>query len=227
MKYKVYGIEFKSKKHVQECVKKILYRGEINSEVNSKELEFMIDYFKTFHWDYINKIGVGIKSIKKVPDAMFGKHRAFWIYRTDGTNTDISYIISKISKRDFLKDFKCACRELTRPQINEFRKKEFGNNKYIKCELSNDMVTMIDCHVDHSSPTFEEIIQLYLKENPIIDFESILSKPKDCQLVSEIIDLNIRDDFYNFHKSKANLRILSANANLSTAKLNRRKQKIN
>tara|TARA_R110000851_G_scaffold264708_1_gene417318 strand:+ start:38 stop:712 length:675 start_codon:yes stop_codon:yes gene_type:complete len=221
MKYIINNIGFKTQKSVQEYAKKILYKNSLDTSLEHDDLMFMLDYFKTFHCEWSQKLGEGIKDIKRTKEVMFGKHRAFWIYREDGTDTDISYVISRIKKRIILREFKEACRELIRPQINEFRKNAFFGKNEIECPLSGEMVTRINCHIDHSSPTFEEIIQMYLKEYPVKKMDKVISTPKDNQLTPVLIEKDISDKFYLFHKKVANLRVLSAHANLSLAKRHR------
>ena len=214
VKYNINGTEFKTDKAVQERAKEILYSNTINSELNEDEFKFMFDYFKQIHHEWLNKLGVGIKSIHRITDRVVNKYRAFEIERIDGSKTDISYLVGKIKKPNAYGDFKKALRFIIMPQILEFKKKKFDDFPVQVCPITRELLTFDTCHIDHFKPTFDEIAVNFINEYGIIDLRAVLAPNRDNQTICEIVDKVVSNNFYEYHKSKANLRVLSVEANL-------------
>jgi len=217
MKYLINKKPFNTQKEVQDYAKEILYKDDVDSFLNESDFDFMLSYFNIFHINGKSKTN-NLQKIKRIKEPLAGKFRAFWLYRFDGTSTDISYLISKIKKDDKFSDFKAACRNIILPQIQEFKLQSFNKSKEIICPISNDILTFYNCHIDHDIPKFKDIINTFVKDNNINDFESLIQKDKDGQLIPIINNEKIKDAFFNFHKKTAKLRVLSVKANLSLTK---------
>ena len=215
MKYSINGIPFKTDKDLQEYAKGILYRGTVNSCLNKDDLEFMLSYFRSLHVEWKQKQGAGVANIRRICDVVYGKYRAFQIERIDSSITDISYMVSKIKTRNYEKDFKEALRWVIEPQVFEFKIASFAKNKTLRCPISNDALYFNNCHVDHFSPTFDEIVSKFVAIYRITDFARFVAPSRDNQTKAELSSDIVAKDFFNFHKSIANLRILSPNANLT------------
>jgi len=215
VKYNINGIGFKTDKAVQEHAKKILYSHAINSALNDNEFDFMYDYFKDIHHEWVNKLGCGIKAIHRIADKVGGKYRAFEIERTDGSKTDVSYIVANIKKPNIYTDFKKAMRFIIMPQILEFKKKTFNEFPAFECPITKEIVTFDNCHIDHFKPTFDEIVGDFINENGISDLRAVLAPNRDNQTICEVSDKELSDKFYKYHESRANLRVLSVKANLT------------
>jgi len=215
VKYNINGIGFKTDKAVQEHAKKILYSHAINSALNDNEFDFMYDYFKDIHHEWVHKSGCGIKAIHRVMDKVGGKYRAFEIERTDGSKTDVSYIVANIKKPNIYTDFKKAMRFIIMPQILEFKKSEFDKHGVIVCPITQENTTFDNCHIDHFKPTFDEIVGDFINENGISDLRAVLAPNRDNQTICEVSDKELSDKFYKYHESRANLRVLSVKANLT------------
>lgn len=224
IKYTIHGIDFATNKSVEQYAREILYKNDLNSYLQGDDEIFMLEYFKFFHIEWVQKVGCGLQSIRRIAEPNYGKHRGFEISRKDGTTTDISFIISKISKRDFLKEFKSALRTVIEPQVFQFKKDFFDHPEASKkCVLTGDPLTFGACHVDHHSPTFDQLAQDFIEYKclKILDFERVVAPPADNQTFYELMDEDIAREFYHFHETRARLRVLSVSGNLSLAKLNR------
>ena len=218
MKYIVNKIPFKTQKQVQDYAKEIMYRNDVGECLKGDDFDFMLDYFAVFHHEWDIKKGSGVECIEVIIDALYSKYRAFWIHRTDGSDTDISYNISKIKKRNYKTDLRSALRNVIHPQIKEFKQKSFEDSTYLICPYTNELMTKYDCHIDHYKPTFEEIINQFLIDKGIKDVSKLIAPSKDNQMEVELTDYALADEFYEYHKRKANLRVLSRLGNLSHAK---------
>lgn len=216
MKYNINNRSFKTDKELQEYAKSILYKNNVNSFLESEELEFMLDYFHTLHVEWYQKQGCGIANIRRIKDNVYGKYRAFQIERIDNSITDISYIISNIKAKSFEKDFKQALRWIIEPQILAFKKSIFDNSSSsLKCPISDDILRFDDCHADHFNPTFDEIVTSFVKKYEIFDLSKIVAASRDNQTKAELSDEIVAQRFFDYHKSVANLRLISPNSNLT------------
>lgn len=223
IKYTINGIDFTTKKSVEQYAREILYKHDLNSHLQGSDEIFMYKYFEMFHIEWAQKVGTGIDFIRRIAEPNYGKYRGFEIVRQDGSSTDISFIISKISKRDFLLEFKAALRTVIEPQIFRFKKDFFDNAQTLKlCELTGETITFGACHVDHYNPTFGQLAQDFIdyKCFKISDLEKLVAPSADNQTFYKLIDDNIAYEFYCFHEMRARLRVLSITGNLSLAKLN-------
>lgn len=220
MKYFVNSTPFNTVKELEEHIRSILYAGRVNEPLSQQGFEFMHDYFQQFHVEFDQKEGCGIREIRKVLEPMYGKYRGFQIVRIDGSTTDISYKFSNISKKRPFHDLKTALRQLIEPQVYAFKKQYLDEYKNVTCSLTGEPLHMGYCHVDHFKPTFHEMVQQFCLIHGIGDseIERIISPPTDNQLYPEIIDLDVKTLFYQYHLDNANLRLLSPLGNLSHAR---------
>lgn len=167
MKYRIGNIELNTKSEIQKKAKEILYKGELNSNLEGDDLIFMTDFFSQFHHDWEVKKGVGLKAIKRVKEPVYGKYNGFRIERIDKTTTEISYIIGNIQKKNYEREFNQALREVIEPQIIEFRKLAFKDSNIIHCQISGQTINIINSHVDHESPTFKELVKEFISKYEI------------------------------------------------------------
>lgn len=218
MKYSIGNIEANSKSVIQNKAKEILYTGELFSKLEGEDFEFMKDFSAQFHVEWEIKKGVGLKSINRVKEPNYGKFRAFWIERIDGTSTDISYIINNIQKKNWDREFRLALRKVIEPQIIEYRQIAFENSDILNCPITNQTINKVNSHVDHFSPTFEEIVNEFIAKYEIKLSSELFPIEEDNQVEYDIMDKEMKNKFYQFHLQKANLRMLSIEANLRRKK---------
>lgn len=220
MKFIINKIEFKNKSHVQAHAKEILYAGPTNTRLSSDEFDFMHDYFKNLHKEFKQKEGSGISHILRVKEPNYGNHNGFRICRLDGSSTDISYMLSSIMNKNYMSDFKSACRTVIEPFVHEFKKKFFEENQSPVCPLTSEPMSYAKSHTDHFKPTFDEIVKefIYLEDIGEQSLPSMVKESTDNQTFYQLSDLDMASRFYAFHASKASLRILSPRGNLSIAK---------
>ncbi len=218
IKYQILNQTFSSQEKAEESARAILYNDVLNTTLNEADHEYMCAYFRLFHLEWEEKIGVGIKNIFRIKEPQYGKVRGFKIVRLDESDTDISFIIERINKNDFKQQFNSALRFIVEPQIFEFKEKSFGSRLFLLCPIENVEVTKDNCHIDHDSPTFKEIVNSFvLKYNIKID-KDILVKSTDNQLIPELANAEMIKQFFDYHKELANLRVVSIKANLSILK---------
>lgn len=207
-----------TKKQCQDFAKAILNRGKVGEVLEGKSLDFMLAFFKTFHHEWKQKQGLGVAEIRREINPNNSRYRAFVIERIDGSSTDISYTISNIEKDNAPKDFRNALRQIIKPQIDNFRNRAFSDADTLICPLTSELVTAATCHIDHMEPTFEKLVQAYIRCHDLTDLRSLIKPHRDNQTHAELKDPALAEDFYYYHKMNARLRVLSPTGNLSHAK---------
>lgn len=155
---------FQTKAEFKEFVKIILRKYEINNAINVEDLQFISELLKR-HPEYDAKIGSGIKAIVVKTDGNWGNTKCFHIQRTDGTETDFSYItcIDNDRSREPIKMFKQSARSAVRDQIVSYLSNYISRNKDINdnvmCQKSQTKINKEQATVDHIPPmTFDKII---------------------------------------------------------------------
>lgn len=212
--YKIHGITFSTQKSIEDKARSILYRDAAGTYLNNNDFDFMIEYFRYFHLDWDQKNGKsGIKRVKRNKDNY--NKLCFWIERHDRSETDISFIISKISKKNFKSEFSYAMREAIKDQIRDFKKTEYLNKEFLICPIENIKVSIEKCHVDHHNPSFDELVKQFVLSKKIKLSKDLFPPSEDGIMVYTITDKYITQMFYDFHLEHANLRITSQKGNLT------------
>lgn len=171
------------------------------------------------------KIGAGIKHFERRLNWVEGHSTpGFWVVRVDGTATDFSYINAvKGEPKSLAADFVDACREAVREDLLDAKKEHFRQHAdaqgRVKCELSGELVTKDEAHIDHAYPGFGQLVHSFraargwLPDIPA----GVVSEPADGQMHASFVDPAVRDVFRKFHHSAAKTRIVKGKANLARA----------
>ena len=211
------GQEFATKKELTERIRSILAQSPLNTPLCNGEFEVVTDLFK-LHPEVDTKIGSGIDHIEVRTNNEFAfGSRGFWIIRTDGTETDISYIKCLQGETAHRNQFVKACRAAIKPHIEHFRKEFFRVAPTPTCCLTGQPIRPDTCHVDHIPPyTFERIIDAFATLNGLdLNTPGLCVTGVDGWLMPTIADDLLRDKFIQFHHTFAQLRVISASANVS------------
>lgn len=183
---------------------------------NLEEVDFLLSIFQN-HPEWLIKKGCGIEFISTIKTQTHGT-RCFVLYRKDGSTTDISYIQS-ISPVDKYFDIKVACRTSIRDIVIDFRRKNFITSETV-CPISDVLLTYDNVHVDHYDLTFNELYLNWIENNDKdLLLQSISNVSKDNETDVYFTNLDIKNNFIEFHNANTNLRIVSKFANLSYLKL--------
>lgn len=156
--------------------------------------------------------------------------KCFEIVYTDSSTCYISYLlILNRPKSDPAKDFNKACRNAIQNDMRLVKLKYFQLNSkkgQVKCQETGELHKWVDLVVDHRQPnTFSMIVDRF-KEVKQIDVNKI---EYDYDEGNKLLfkDQTLMEDFVNYHKEKANLRIVKKEQNLSRTGMARVKQSTN
>jgi len=216
--YEINGEVFTTKKSVEERVKYILYSYGKGGILNRQDAEFMLDLF-TYHASYTQKVGVGIHHVSIRKNPPYGT-MGFWLTRTDGTETDISYLecLKGSSKR---KEFERACRAAIHPYILDFKQNFFDDTPGVYyCPYTGEEIDYDTAHVDHRRPhTFRAILDSFVAyEGLDVDKVEVLGKGLDGVTGNTLADEELEQRWISYHNQRADLQIVSRTANLSLLK---------
>ena len=219
--------EFKFKKDALNYYKSILnsYNFEdslsdhhFNDLIDLIDYDFSLSSIENEDNEYvvnnINKVDVIDIKIAKV---QFGA-RCFEVIYSDYSNWYISYIQminQPINNPSNL--FNTACRSAIREDMRNIKKKYFfenAKNGFVKCQETKELSKWEELAVDHRQPNTFSVIVDRFKELNQIDVNKIEYITNEIN-ISFFKDESISESFRQYHREKANLRIVRKECNLS------------
>lgn len=208
VKYTIQGKDYTATSIIKE-LSNILKRTRLDSEVEESDLDFVLEAFKAAPYYEEKTRGQQIVKVVKRKSGSYGTS-CFFIYREDGTYTDISF--TKMFRKDPQKDDVInALRQAIDPIISNFRK-DFTPGVY-EGELLED-VNLAD--VDHYDKTFNELAWEWIRNNGGIEaLIKKVNKTEDGSTITCFIDERLNESFRAFHDQNTHLRFLPKNKNRS------------
>ncbi len=214
--------KFKSKKEAKELYRDILNSTEIDIPLTEENFAYVMSLLLN-HPNATDKIGDGVKSLI-ISNGKFKGNRCFHIIRNDETIEDFS--IGKCidgEHSDFHK-FSIAARNSIDEDMLNYKIKYFDENqdenKKIKCQITGNKVSKDEIHLDHREPlTFSSIVHFFIKANRL-DLKTI-EYTTEGKYGNEFTDIELIENFKEWHKDSAKLRIVSKYHNLAKGYLGR------
>jgi hypothetical protein len=203
---------FALKKDAEEACRTILYRYRPGERVvDPADERFLLDLLE-LHPERDSKIGCGIASFEVRSNPRFVKQRSFYLIRTDGSETDFSFVkcLTPPTHRQLVL---AAMRQEIFPQIFEFADRAYGSASELPCAITGSMVSRDAAHVDHSAPTFIELAQEFVAEHGGWD-EFGISR-SDGSIGVQLENSDLAKSWREHHRANCRLRIVSVEANLS------------
>ena len=180
--------------------------------ISSQNFSDLLDLLET-HPEVTEKVGVGIESIR-VAKLKYNT-KAFELVRFDGSTEYFSYT-KRINapKNDFTK-FREACRQVIQEDLRKVKLEYFekySKKGQVKCQETGSLSKYEELNVDHRQPnTFSVIVDRFIELNNI-DIQRIEYIPVDGG-PNELADEELKTKFKQYHKDKANLRIVKKDLN--------------
>ncbi|MGY4349721.1 hypothetical protein ACVWXM_006214 [Bradyrhizobium sp. GM7.3] len=176
------------------------------------------------------KIGSGVEHFFRRRNVGEGYSTpGFWVHRTDGTDTDFSYIDAvKGQPKSNAQEFYDACRGAVAADLLAAKKRHFETHGdgagRVPCDLSDELISFAEAHLDHAYPTFGQLVVSFRAARgwqhgvPV----GVLTLPADAQITTSFIDASAAEAFRQFHLGAATLRIVSRERNLAMSAGQRR-----
>jgi hypothetical protein len=205
-----------NKTQKKEKCKEILKKTSNGIEITELEdIKFLIGVFEN-HSEWDVKKGSGINKISVNRTEPYNT-KCFFIHRTDGSITDISYkhCLQPLTKLAYIK---MACRSAVSEIIINYRDNvEFG---LVCCPFTDELLTLKNTQIDHHNLTFAELFNKWIVDKDVDILYEKLNTTKDEISSTYFTDLNIVNDFISFHNANTHLRAVSIEANRMLSKLN-------
>lgn len=144
--------------------------------------------------------------------------KCFEVFYIDNTSQYISYLMI-INKRKYNPEnlFYSACRNSIHSDIRSVKQEYFDKNSVtgqVKCQETGELSKWTDLVVDHRQPNTFSIIVDRFKEVNRIDLDAVeFTSNEQNHIIFK--DDNLTQEFKNYHKEKANLRIVRKECNSS------------
>lgn len=187
------------------------------------DLVALVERFDAAHGESELKAGSGIDHFEvRTNFGAGGATRGFWIIRKDGSETDFSFIWAiRGQPKPLSQEFADACRAAVLSDIRTAKRAFFYEHAdelgFVECEISGDLLTFEEAHVDHADPTFSALVIAFRVErgwhSEVPD--GVLSDAKDGQLTTTFASEEVAMAFRIAHYRKAKLRIISGPENMS------------
>ena len=190
---------------IREVRDRILETGSVSQEDD----EFLRDLV-AMHPDAEDKVGAGIVRFEVRHN--LGNTYGFWIIRTDGSETDFSFMKSLYGATHEA-DVRSAMRYAVIDQMEAARDLAFSTASSLLCPITGEAITRESCHVDHATPTFIEIADEFAEQHG--GYEAITTVPSDGNIGRRFESNEVQEAWRAFHAGRAELRVVSKTANLS------------
>lgn len=198
--------------------------GESLNETDYNDLIDLIEYHNSFFKSENEVLEDDIENIDekeivniKIAKVQFGA-RCFEVVYSDYSSWLMSYILMINRPKENLESlFNIACRSAIQNDIRDIKKKYFFHNSikgFVKCQETNQLSKWEELAVDHRQPNTFSVIVDRFKELNNIDLLKIKYEIND-ENIMVFLDNELALKFRDYHKEKANLRIVRKECNLS------------
>lgn len=202
-----------TKKEALNYYKEILNAYDFGQSLNQSDFKEILDLLET-HPRKEEKIGVGIKQIRIAK--LKYQTKAFELVRLDDSTEYFSYTKRINAPRTNSTRFSEACRKAIQEDLRNVKQSYFDKHSKkgkVKCQETKELLTWEQLNIDHRQPnTFSVILDRFIELNKInLDKIEYVEIDGEC---NELADLELKQKFIEYHREKANLRIVKKDINL-------------
>lgn len=216
--------------HFKEMLGRYADNEVVEDRVDHDDLVALLERYDGVETDSPSKIGVGVDLFLRKRNGFEGfSTPGFWVRRTDGSETDFSYIWAvKGEPKSNAQEFYDACRAAVAADLVAAKKRHFAEHGdadgRVPCDVTSTLITIQEAHLDHAYPSFGHLVVTFRAarnwQHAVPD--GVLTKPGDGQTMTTFIDGDIATAFRNFHHQAATLRVINGKRNLAMAAGQRR-----
>lgn len=215
------GRSWKSKKDATAHFREMLNRYSDDDVVvdggDHDDLLALLERFDALVSDTAPKGGPGVDHFERRLNRGDGwASPGFWVVRTDGSQTDFSYIkaIEGVPKPRS-QEFYDACHNAVSRDLSRFKQLQFAQNSnssgLVECDISGEMITFAQAHLSHAEPSFAAIVHAFRMQKGWVEDipDDALTLSADKQLSSHFVRDSDAEEFRRLHHQTAILRIVS------------------
>ena len=217
---KIGRLNFKYKKDAIAYYKNILNSYTFKELLNESDFNDVVNLLK-IHPNAQEKIGIGIKEI--IVDETRYKTKCFNAIRLDSSSEIFSYIKCINGDLSPLAKFSKTCRDVIADDLRLVKLSFFKKNSKkgrVKCQETGVLSFWEELNVDHRQPnTFSVIVDRFIELHKID-----LSAVEYIETIDNVYlfkDNDLAEKFRQYHKEKANLRLVRKDNNLGRSHLAR------
>lgn len=211
--YNIGGQFFGSKAAVADHAKAIKDNAAPGTILEGQDMAFMLDLLR-WHPHAAEKFGAGVRHILVRENPKYG-HNEFYLRRVDGSGTDFSYKqCTQPSTPEA--DFRTALRVAAEPDIIAARNYLFDLEPVRYCPLTGERLLKTDGHMDHKPPnTFSQIVKTFVLSRRLNPAKvAVTGRSQDNSFRLRLLDTALEQDWVEYHRQHAFLRVISKTANL-------------
>jgi hypothetical protein len=220
---KIRNKEFKHKKDALCYFKDILNSYKPVQTVNENDFLDLVGLIEN-RPDKEKKIGCGIAKIQVIEVRY--KTKCFELVRKDGSREVFSYRNCINGKSNPLAKFSKTCRETISEDLRNVKLayfKKFSSKGEVKCQETGELCKWEELNVDHRQPNtlsviIDRFIEVYKIDINNVQYTEIMDG------VYQFTDVELVNNFKNYHKEKANLRLVKKTKNLGRSHQARNKR---
>ena len=206
-------LSFSTQKEAVEFFRKILNKYKPKEVLNNNDFEFVFNLLKR-HPKSKEKIGGGVEEI--TIDIFKYNKRCFFVKRFNENKERFSYLKCIKGKEKPFARFCSACRKEIQADLKKVKDDYFkihSKKGKVKCQETNEETAYIDLHVDHRQPNTFSVIADRFIELKTIEIDKIkYDRAEDYGHIFS--DRKLAEEFRNYHKEKAKLRLVKKSLNL-------------
>lgn len=166
------------------------------------------------------KIGAGVDHFEtRVNVTNGGRNVGFWVIRSDGSETDFSFIraVNAAPKRA-VEQLTDACRRAVYAELQTAKIRHFAmygdDNGRIRCALSGDPIDERDTALEYIEAGFAELVRSFARTQGWEELipAGVISDPADAQTTTAFISADHAEAFRDFHRASAKIRLVKKSA---------------
>ncbi|MEV7418273.1 DUF3223 domain-containing protein [Streptomyces sp. NPDC089919] len=211
LEYLINGEHFRTQKSLRERVQGIMNSYRYDEIVGESDEEFLRDLI-TRHPDYEEKAGVGVGGFMVVRTEW--NNRGLMLLRIDGSEIDISWL-ECLKATPHGQQVRGCLRRAVKDQVIAHVTDAFAHGPVV-CAVTGDSIgSARDADVDHHKPVFEELAAGFIQEHG--GLEAFVIAPDNAAgfSVAELQDTALVNDWQEYHRKHAKLRVVTKHANRS------------
>lgn len=157
------------------------------------------------------KVGVGVETVRVLPNPEFPTTWCFWLTRTDGTETDFSYL-ECLRGSTHRQKVLAALREAVAADVQAFKRGFFVTHDAKVCPLSGVDLHPGNAHADHVTP-FISVADAWVAAQGGYDAVAVRGSG-DNESASRLASAAVESRWREYHRENAKLRVVADKANL-------------
>jgi hypothetical protein len=213
MAYTIDGVTFPTKKAVLAECSRILKNTRVGAEVKDPADHRFLLGVLGLHRQAKAKIGCGVARFRRLATGFGPGATGFWAERVDGSTTDWSFHAA-VNPPSPAKEALTGLRHAVIDQVLDFRRRAFAESAVIQCAITGAPIRDSGSHADHVRP-FRELVDDFCREWGVPLDQIEVDPTRDGETLTVISDPELREAWVQFHLERAELRMVSASANLS------------